>query len=613
MLFNDSKSTQKTMKKIITLFILSLLLLPIKAQNFIEDKTNIINISGGAVAWGDYDNNGDIDLFVSGNDSLYQIYSKIYRNENGNFTDIHANLIGAVYGAMADWGDFDSDGDLDLLVSGADNSMTGQTRIYRNDNGVFTDIGANLIGLRDLCSAKWGDYNGDGKLDILLSGFCDDSAIYLTKIYKNVNDSFYETNIQLIEAGSHKTNGFIDIDGDGDLDIFLAGRISTFASIYINHNGDFTNLTTDIENTNDLGSSDWADFDNDGDLDIAIMGITVKSPSHFITKIYRNDNNKFVDIGANLLGLGEGVIKWVDFDMDGDLDIFQSGMDFKGNLRCYLNRNDGGKFTFVPTNIKGVHWSTATFGDYNYDNATDFIINGFDSIGKPFTKLYKNNINKKLIASEKFICGITKSVQISYVGDTSKINNFQWDFDGGTVLSGSNNGPLKIKWNILGDKNIRLILINKSGANDTLTTKISVFPGISATLGKDTTISNGESIKLHPYVQGGTMPLTYFWNGNQGDSTKTFLIKCDSSIFFKVQDKNNCRAQSSITVNVPINEFSEPICLVTVDKNTGRNIVVWEKTSGKNIKEYHILKETTYGGDYAEIGNSFFLRPKFIY
>ena len=122
-------------------------------------------------------------------------------------------------------------------------------------------------------------------------------------------------------------------------------------------------------------------------------------------------------------------------------------------------------------------------------------------------------------------------------------------------------------------------------------------------MGNDTTIENGKSITLNPVVYGGTMPFTYTWNGIQGDSDNTFVITRDSSILLKIQDKNNCIAHSEITVQVPVNNFSEQICLVTVDSGSGKNTVVWEKIPGKNIKEYKILKESAIGGLYSIIGD----------
>ncbi len=599
------------MRNLITFFLIVLTFLPIKAQNFVEVKTNIANLAiGGAVAWGDYDNDGNLDLFISGRDSLGHVYSKIYRNNNGVFTDIHANILGAFFGAIADWGDYDNDGDLDLLVSGADSTGKGQTKIYRNDNGVFTDIKAPLLGFRFLSSAKWGDYNGDGKLDIYLSGFSDEVGNYVTKIYKNDNGNFVDSGITLPATTDEKSTGWVDFDGDGKLDIYLPGRLGTTASLYKNNNGFFTKLSSNIKLINNSGSSDWCDFDNDGALDIAIMGIqsnyitsAMIEDSLPIAKIYRNVNNKFVDINAGLIGLSQGDIKWIDYDADGRPDIFITGMDRNGSLHSNLYRNDSGKFVLSPISFPGFNWANVAIGDFNNDNAPDIIVTGIDSLGNPVTKFFKNTIEKKLLVSSKFVCDTSKSIMISYVGDTSKIKNFYWDFDGGTVLKGSNNGPFKIKWDTIGEKNIQLILIHKSGVNDTLNTKISIFPGVHVSLGNDTTIENGKSITLNPVVYGGTMPFTYTWNGIQGDSDNTFVITRDSSILLKIQDKNNCIAHSEITVQVPVNNFSEQICLVTVDSGSGKNTVVWEKTPGKNIKEYKILKESAIGGLYSIIGD----------
>jgi hypothetical protein len=111
------------MKKIIAfLLIASSIILSTKAQNFIEVNTDIIDMSSGDVAWGDYDNDGDLDLYISGSDTgLYDKYigvSKIYRNDNGEFADIGVDILGVHIGALADWGDYDNDGDLDILIGG---------------------------------------------------------------------------------------------------------------------------------------------------------------------------------------------------------------------------------------------------------------------------------------------------------------------------------------------------------------------------------------------------------------------------------------------------------------------------------------------------------------
>ncbi len=98
----------------------------------------------------------------------------------GAFTDIGAGFAGVAHGSVA-WGDYDNDGDLDILSAGSSASSL-DTRVYRNDGGTFTDIGAGFAGL-GASSAAWGDYDNDGDLDVLVAG--DSLGVSVTKLYRN--------------------------------------------------------------------------------------------------------------------------------------------------------------------------------------------------------------------------------------------------------------------------------------------------------------------------------------------------------------------------------------------------------------------------------------------
>ncbi|KPA15964.1 hypothetical protein MHK_003827, partial [Candidatus Magnetomorum sp. HK-1] len=134
----------------------------------------------GSVAFGDYDNDGDLDILLTGNTGS-GIIAKVYRNTGGNFSeDTGINLTG-VYRCSADFGDYDNDGDLDILLTG----NTGTTiiaKVYRNTGGSFSEYtGINLSGVTN-SSAAFGDYDNDGDLDILLTG---EGVINTAKVYQN--------------------------------------------------------------------------------------------------------------------------------------------------------------------------------------------------------------------------------------------------------------------------------------------------------------------------------------------------------------------------------------------------------------------------------------------
>ena len=142
-----------------------------------------VNLS--SVAWGDYDNDADLDILLTGNTGHGKI-SKIYRNDSGNFTDIGAGLAGVTRGSVA-WGDYDNDADSDILLTGRDEDDNPISKIYRNDSGSFNDIGANLTGVEE-SSVAWGDYDNDGDLDILLTGYSGGGI--KTKVYRNDDGNF---------------------------------------------------------------------------------------------------------------------------------------------------------------------------------------------------------------------------------------------------------------------------------------------------------------------------------------------------------------------------------------------------------------------------------------
>jgi hypothetical protein len=314
--------------------------------SFVDIGAGLPGVRSGSLAWGDFDNDGDLDLAISGTLSTSVAITRIYRNDGGTFVDIGAGLPGVLSGgppaihAIA-WGDYDNDGDLDLLVSGQ-SSPARITRIYRNDGGTFVDIAAGLPGVA-FSSVAWGDYDRDGNLDIVISGQ-DAANAPMTRVFRNsggANPTFTDVGAGLpaMDVGSVEWG---DYDHDGDLDLLLDGidaLSNRTCRILRNDGGTFTDIAAGIAGTGP-GDATWGDYDNDGDLDVLVAGLGGS------TRIYRNDGGTFFDAGAGLPSVASpGGGSWGDYDGDGRLDVLL----YSTVSSTALYRSSGSPANSVPT------------------------------------------------------------------------------------------------------------------------------------------------------------------------------------------------------------------------------------------------------------------------
>jgi len=338
-------------------------------------------------AWADYDLDGDLDLFVGFRGGA----NRLYRNDAGTFKDVadSVGLADAGETRAAAWGDYDGDGDLDLYVGFAD-SVPKPNRLYRNDDRGrrFTDVAAD-VGVQESGNTRqpvFVDYDGDGDLDLFVA-FRDKP----NRLYRNEGGTFTDVAEAAGVADARRTVGAVwfDMDGDSDLDLFVANQNGDEDGVYRNQgDGTFKDVASELgmnapgrpEDQGSVGVA-VADYDNDGDLDLFVA-------SYGPDVLWQNQGDgtfKNVAAGTPLAADAHSVAAaWGDYDNDGWLDLFV-GRYLSGEAQVpdALFRNTGSGFEDVTPPIvlekgasHGVVWA-----DYDQDGDVDLALANNDLAG----------------------------------------------------------------------------------------------------------------------------------------------------------------------------------------------------------------------------------------
>ncbi len=333
----------------------------IEDANIVDPITRDIFNSGMAhkygASWGDFDNDGDPDLFLASSPGISSGSNRLYRNEgDGTFTDI--TFSAGVAGVTVDhhnsalWWDYDVDGDLDLYVS----AWVGKNLMYENNGDeTFTDV-SDASGLatydRTWTSAPI-DANNDGLVDIYLVNDFGPNSLMINQGNKTFSDQ--TTAAGLGDPGNGMGVTVADYDNNGFFDIYLT-NIADF-----NLNPLYTNLGDGsfLENAQAMGIADaeWAwgteffDCDHDGDLDLYIVNgfednNTISADNnYFFENMSETGSLGFIDISeattTNSPDEARGLAVF-DYDADGDLDLLVSNIRAAPHL--YANESISGNW-----------------------------------------------------------------------------------------------------------------------------------------------------------------------------------------------------------------------------------------------------------------------------
>ncbi|MCP5119973.1 MAG: VCBS repeat-containing protein, partial [bacterium] len=394
-------------------------------------STQLPEDMGSGAAWGDYDNDGDADLFLAN----IAASNKLYRNNgNSSFTDVTA-AAGLEHTATtmgAAWADYNRDGHLDLVVT-----TVGRVLLYRNSGGGEFDEVSETAGLagdkRFWAGASWGDFDGDGDLDPYICAYVSfrfdpdlaskTSRQFTSDVPFTLNPSSYPAEPNALfrnngdgtftdvapEAGVANPTGrsltasWCDFDLDGRLDVYIANDVSDNAMYRNLGNGRFEDvshaaLVSDYRGAMGLAV---ADYDNDTDPDIFITH-WIAQENALLWNMLRgpagggSEALRFTDI-ADMMGLGQKALHTIgwgasffDYDNDGQLDLFVSnGSTFQReddpsllvpmqNFLLWQKSPEDGFFdtgvvsgdVFAELNVS----RGAAFADYDTDGDVDFVV-----------------------------------------------------------------------------------------------------------------------------------------------------------------------------------------------------------------------------------------------
>jgi len=390
--------------RILTTLLCLLLVSSLSAQKWtkVESPTFDEKNNTNGASFVDIDNDGDLDLFLSNANNPFG-FNTIYRNDgNDQFVKIEAGEITGLQTVTFGhtWADFDNDGLTDLFIANAFTKMG--SLLYKNmGNFTFRRVESYNVGNNPTLAfdAAWADYDNDGWLDLVTihpARFVG-KPVTSNSLFRNNGDLTFSEIISTPITGpvAPFTNGtWSDHDLDGDMDLFIGSGPAngTTAPDFLYKNqlkergkAGFTRIRNQQYALDSMDGQtwNWIDYDNDGDLDMFMTNYSGTPNGQgnapgMLNHFYRNDNDSLIRVTEGPL-VEEVAVSlaniWGDFDNDGYLDVIVGNA--RNTNRHYRNLGDG-TFEYVANSaIEAPGAKTTwgmTYGDYDNDGDLDLYI-----------------------------------------------------------------------------------------------------------------------------------------------------------------------------------------------------------------------------------------------
>ncbi len=350
--------------------------------------TNLnFSVQHADVAAVDINGDGDLDIIISGEDTTARKLQLFYNDGSGNFTPV-SSPFPAVTRTTFDWDDINGDGNLDMIMSGFTAAGPPIDSVYTSDgNGNFT-VASNIVLPQMAPSSGFADLNNDGYTDIYVFGnkFEGHPKIFFNNKAGGFTESAQFEAYNFVDPDVTE----VDFDNDKDIDLFVNAGFEDavngrFSKMFVNTNGVFTEMNLGLIPKGN-GSAVWGDYDNNGYLDLLLNGdgfLGSGEDNDFVYRLYSNNAGTFTAITTftkyRQNSTGDGG-RFADWDNDGDLDVIVTGYNDSAQRQAtdiYLN--NGGVFTPYSGNEQtpGVSESSIEVADVDQDSDLDLLVTGF--------------------------------------------------------------------------------------------------------------------------------------------------------------------------------------------------------------------------------------------